>query len=64
MFYNMWYNAPKLLPAGGLDRGGSEYVFGVKDVAEQHHSHRTHATFFTPNTCNILHTEHMQHSSH
>ena len=28
----MWYNAPKLLPAGGLERGGTDYVFGVKDV--------------------------------
>jgi len=29
----MWYNAPKLLPAGGLERGGTDYVFGMKGVA-------------------------------
>ena len=23
MFYSLWYNAPKLLPAGGMERGGS-----------------------------------------
>ena len=33
MLYSVWYNAPKLLPAGGLERGGADYVFGVKDVA-------------------------------
>ena len=33
MFYILWYNAPKLLPAGGLERGGTDYVFGAKDVA-------------------------------
>ena len=33
MFYSVWYNAPKLLPVGGLERGGTAYVFGVKDVA-------------------------------
>ena len=45
--YSMWYNAPKLLPVGGLERGGTDYVFGVKDVArlqvEQHPSHRKHS---------------------
>ena len=45
MFYSMWYNAPKLLPAGGLGRGGTDYVFGVKDVAR--------ATSFTPNTQSV-----------
>ena len=24
VFYSMWYNAPKLLPAGGLERGGTD----------------------------------------
>ena len=33
MFYSLWYNAPKLLPSGGLERGGTDYVFGVKDDA-------------------------------
>jgi len=42
VFYSLWYNAPKLLPAGGLERGGTAYVFGVKDVARR-------ATSFTPN---------------
>ena len=42
VFCSLWYNAPKLLPADGLERGGTEYVFGVKDVAR--------ATSFTPNT--------------
>jgi len=32
MFYSLWYNAPKLLPTGGLDRGGTDYVFCVRDV--------------------------------
>jgi len=31
--YSLWYNAPKLLPAGGLEHGGTDYVFGMKDVA-------------------------------
>ena len=26
VFHSMWYNAPKLLPAGGLERGGTDYV--------------------------------------
>jgi len=26
MFYSMWYNAPKLLPAGGLERGGNKLL--------------------------------------
>ena len=26
MFYSLWYNAPKLLLAGGLERGGTEIV--------------------------------------
>ena len=47
MFYSVWYNAPKLLPVGGLERGGTEYVFGLKDFArllvEQNPSHRTHS---------------------
>jgi len=42
VFYSMWYNAPKLMPAGGLERGGTDYVFGVKDVVR--------TTSFTPNT--------------
>jgi hypothetical protein len=44
VFYSVWYNAPKLLPAGGLQRGGTTYVFGLRDVArlEQQPSHRTH----------------------
>jgi hypothetical protein len=33
VFYGMWYNAPKLLSAGGLERRVPDYVFGVKDVA-------------------------------
>ena len=33
VFYSAWYNAPKLLPAGGLERGGTDCVFGMKDVA-------------------------------
>jgi len=37
VFYSVWYNAPKLLPAGGLERGGTDYVFGVKDVSPAHH---------------------------
>ena len=45
MFYSLWYNAPKFLTAGGLERGGTDCVFGVKDVArpwaEQHPSFRT-----------------------
>ena len=32
MCYSMWYNAPKLLPAGGLEHGGTDYMFGVKNV--------------------------------
>jgi hypothetical protein len=47
MFYSLWHNAPKLLPAGGLERGGTDYVFGMKDVArlkvELHPSYRTHS---------------------
>ena len=35
VFYSVWCNAPKLLPAGGLERGGTAYVFGVKDVTNQ-----------------------------
>ena len=31
VFYSLWYNAPKLLPAGGLESGGTDYVFGVED---------------------------------
>ena len=33
VFYILCYNAPKLLPAGGLERVGTDCVFGVKDVA-------------------------------
>jgi hypothetical protein len=33
VFYSLWYNTPKSLPAGGLERGGTDYVFGVKHVA-------------------------------
>jgi len=29
----MWYNAPKLLSVGRLERGGTDYVFDVRDVA-------------------------------
>ena len=36
MFYSLWYNAPKLLPAGSLGREGTDYVFGMKDVAPGH----------------------------
>ena len=43
VFYSVWYNAPKLLPAGGLERGGTDCVFGVKDVALL-----SQATSFTP----------------
>ena len=35
LFYSLWYNAPMLLLAGGLERGGTDYVFGMKDVARQ-----------------------------
>ena len=35
MLYGMRFNAPKLSPAGGLERGGTAYVFGVKDVVNQ-----------------------------
>jgi len=38
--YSLWYNAPRLLSDGGLDRSGTICVFGVKDVAR--------ATSFTP----------------
>ena len=38
MFYSVWYNAPKLLQAGGLERGGTLYVFGVEDVARLEYS--------------------------
>ena len=30
VFYSSWYNAPKLLPAGGLERGGTDIVCAVK----------------------------------
>ena len=53
MIYSKWYNVPPLLSVGGLECGGTDYVFGVKDVAglslfgvkdvaglEQHPSHR------------------------
>ena len=33
MIYSTLYNAPKLLPVGGLERCGMDCVFGVKDVA-------------------------------
>jgi hypothetical protein len=46
VFYSTWYNAPKLLPAGGLERGGTDFVFGKKDVTRLVES------------SNILHTEH------
>jgi hypothetical protein len=35
VFYSLWYDAPKLLPAGGLELGGPDYVFGVKVVARR-----------------------------
>ena len=41
MFYSLWYKAPKLLPAGSLESGNTDQVFGMKDVAEQHPSYRT-----------------------
>ena len=43
MCYSLGYNAPNLLPAGGLERGETDCVFGERDVArfEQHPSHRT-----------------------
>ena len=37
MNYSMWYNATRLLSVGGLECGGTEYVF------EQHPTHRTHS---------------------
>jgi len=46
VFCSMWYNAPKLLPAGGLERAGTDYVFGMKDVARLESS-------------NIFYTEHI-----
>ena len=33
MIYSMWYNVPRLLSVGGLEYGGTDYVFGMKDVA-------------------------------
>jgi hypothetical protein len=45
MFYSMWHFAPKLFLAGGLKRGGTYYVFGVKDVVR--------ATSFTLNTLSV-----------
>ena len=45
VYYGMWCNAPNVLSAGGLERGGTDYVFGVKDVARL-----CRATSFTPNT--------------
>jgi len=32
LFYSVWHNTPELLPAGGQEREGTDYVFGVKDV--------------------------------
>jgi hypothetical protein len=26
VFYSLLYNAPKLMPAGGLERGGTDYL--------------------------------------
>ena len=40
VIYSMWYNVSRLLSAGGPDCGGTDCVFGVKDVAR--------ATSFTP----------------
>ena len=45
VFYSLWYNAPKLMPAGGLERGGTDCVFGMKDVAPLSPSYRTHRQF-------------------
>ena len=45
LFYSMWYNASNL-PAGSLERGGTAYVFGVKDDARLE-------TSFTPNTQSV-----------
>ena len=42
MFYSLWYNAPKLLPAGGPECRGTDYVFGVKDVARLESSNVLH----------------------
>ena len=33
VFYSLWYNAPKLLLAGGLERGITDYVFVVKAIS-------------------------------
>ena len=33
VFYSLWYNALKFLLAGRLKSGGTDYVFGGKDVA-------------------------------
>jgi hypothetical protein len=33
VFYRMWYNALKLLSAGGLEHGDTDYDFRVKNVA-------------------------------
>ena len=35
MIYSMWYNALKLLSVGGLQRGGMDCVFGVKDQSSK-----------------------------
>ena len=42
VLYSMWYNVSRLLSVGGLESGGTDCVFGVKDVAR----------------LSILHTEH------
>jgi len=33
VIYSMWYTVPRLLSVGGLECGGTDCVFGVKDVA-------------------------------
>jgi len=50
VIYSMWYNVPRLLSVGGLECGGTDCVFGVKDVAGlgQHPSHRQQSGDITP----------------
>ena len=32
MYYSLLYDAPKLLPASGLEHRGADCVFGMKEV--------------------------------
>ena len=64
VFYSLWYNAPKLLPAGGLECGGTNYVFGVKDVSSNiPHIDVSSNIHHTDVSSNIPHTEHIVSAS-